>query len=52
VAHFEQVLADLIEHVAVRYVIDVADRGEAVAWAMKNPVLAHGTVELRPLADM
>ncbi len=44
--------AETREQLGGYYVIDVADRDEAVAWARKSPVLVHGSVELRPVLDM
>jgi len=44
--------AETKEQLGGYYVLEVGDRDEAIAWAKKCPALVHGTVELRPLADM
>jgi hypothetical protein len=44
--------AEVKEHLAGFYLIDVADRAEAVAWAAKAPDAAYTRVEVRPVLDM
>ena len=44
--------AEVKEHLAGFYLIDVADLGEAVAWAAKAPDAAYTGVEVRPVLDM
>jgi len=44
--------AEVKEHLAGFYVIDVADAGEAVRWAAKVPDAAYTQVEVRPVLDM
>jgi hypothetical protein len=44
--------AEVKEHLAGFYLIDVADLGEAVAWAAKVPDAACTGVEVRPVLDM
>jgi hypothetical protein len=44
--------AEVKEHLAGFYLIDVADLGEAVAWAAKAPDAAYTRVEVRPVLDM
>ncbi|WP_328477818.1 YciI family protein [Actinoplanes sp. NBC_00393] len=44
--------AEVKEHLAGFYLIDVADREEAIAWAAKAPDAAYTRVELRPVLDM
>jgi hypothetical protein len=44
--------AEVKEHLAGFYLIDVADPDEAVAWAAKVPDAAYTRVELRPILDM
>ena len=44
--------AEVKEHLAGFYLIDVADLDEAVAWAAKAPDAAYTRVEVRPVLDM
>ena len=44
--------AEVKEHLAGFYLIDVADHDEAVAWAAKAPDAAYTRVEVRPILDM
>ncbi len=44
--------AEVKEHLAGFYLIDVADLDEAVAWAAKVPDAAYTRVEVRPILDM
>jgi hypothetical protein len=44
--------AEVKEHLAGFYVIDVADAEEAVRWAAKVPDAAYTQVEVRPVLDM
>ncbi|WP_067502282.1 YciI family protein [Actinoplanes sp. TFC3] len=44
--------AEVKEHLAGFYLIDVADLKEAVAWAAKAPDAAYTRVEVRPVLDM
>jgi hypothetical protein len=44
--------AEVKEHLAGFYLIDVADLGEAVAWAARAPDAAYTRVEVRPVLDM
>lgn len=44
--------AEVKEHLAGFYLIDVADHDEAVGWAAKVPDAAYTRVELRPILDM
>ncbi|MFI5495302.1 YciI family protein [Actinoplanes sp. NPDC051859] len=44
--------AEVKEHLAGFYLIDCADREEAVAWAAKVPDAAYTQVEVRPVLDM
>ncbi|GAA4260627.1 hypothetical protein GCM10022255_090020 [Dactylosporangium darangshiense] len=44
--------AEVKEHLAGFYLIDVADLDEAVAWAAKAPDAAYTRVEVRPILDM
>ena len=44
--------AEVKEHLAGFYLIDVADLDEAVAWAAKAPDAAYTGVEVRPVLDM
>ncbi|BCY08580.1 YciI family protein [Actinoplanes sp. L3-i22] len=44
--------AEVKEHLAGFYLIDVEDLGEAVAWAAKAPDAAYTRVEVRPVLDM
>ena len=44
--------AEVKEHLAGFYVIDVADAAEAVRWAAKVPDAAYTQVEVRPVLDM
>ncbi|HSC44229.1 MAG TPA: YciI family protein [Candidatus Acidoferrum sp.] len=41
--------ADTREQVGGFYVIEVADREAALAWAAKCPTVGHGIVEVRAL---
>ncbi len=41
--------ADSKEQLGGYYLIDVADREAALAWAAKCPGANHGVVEVRPL---
>jgi hypothetical protein len=44
--------AEVKEHLAGFYLIDVADLDEAVTWAAKAPDAAYTRVEIRPVLDM
>ncbi|GAA3209644.1 YciI family protein [Dactylosporangium siamense] len=44
--------AEVKEHLAGFYLIDVADLDEAVAWAAKAPDAALTRVEVRPILDL
>ncbi|MEU4235718.1 YciI family protein [Actinoplanes sp. NPDC026619] len=44
--------AEVKEHLAGFYLIDVADLDEAVGWAAKAPDAAYTRVEVRPVLDM
>ncbi|MEU4217075.1 YciI family protein [Actinoplanes sp. NPDC026623] len=44
--------AEVKEHLAGFYLIDVADLDEAVAWAARVPDAAYTKVEVRPVLDM
>ena len=44
--------AEVKEHLAGFYLIDCADRDEAIAWAAKVPDAAITEVEVRPILDM
>ena len=44
--------AEVKEHLAGFYLIDVADAEEAVRWAAKVPDAAYTQVEVRPVLDM
>ncbi|GAA0473794.1 hypothetical protein Ade02nite_74170 [Paractinoplanes deccanensis] len=44
--------AEVKEHLAGFYLIDVADMAEASAWAAKVPDAANTEVEVRPVLDM
>jgi hypothetical protein len=44
--------AEVKEHLAGFYLIDVADLDEAVTWAAKAPDAAYTRVEVRPVLDM
>jgi hypothetical protein len=44
--------AEVKEHLAGFYLIDVEDLEQAVAWAAKVPDAAHTQVEVRPVLDM
>ena len=44
--------AEVKEHLAGFYLIDCADRDEAIAWAAKVPDAANTEVEVRPVLDM
>jgi len=44
--------AEVKEHLAGFYLIDVADLAEAVGWAAKAPDAAYTRVEVRPVLDM
>ncbi|MBB2947408.1 hypothetical protein FB565_007176 [Actinoplanes lutulentus] len=44
--------AEVKEHLAGFYLIDVADLGEAVAWAARTPDAGYTRVEVRPVLDM
>lgn len=44
--------AEVKEHLAGFYLIDCADRDEAIAWAAKVPDAAITQVEVRPVLDM
>ena len=44
--------AEVKEHLAGFYLIDCADRDEAIAWAAKVPDAAITEVEVRPVLDM
>ena len=44
--------AEVKEHLAGFYLIDVADTAEAVAWAARTPDAAYTRVEVRPILDM
>jgi hypothetical protein len=44
--------AEVKEHLAGFYLIDVADLDEAVAWAAKVPDAVYTRVEVRPILDM
>jgi hypothetical protein len=44
--------AEVKEHLAGFYLIDVADLDEAVTWAAKVPDAGYTSVEVRPILDM
>ena len=44
--------AEVKEHLAGFYLIDCADRDEAIAWAARVPDAANTEVEVRPVLDM
>lgn len=44
--------AEVKEHLAGFYLIDVADLDEAVGWAARTPDAAYTRVEVRPVLDM
>lgn len=44
--------AEVKEHLAGFYLIDVADLDEAVTWAAKTPDAGYTRVEVRPVLDM
>ncbi|XVU25635.1 YciI family protein [Actinoplanes sp. CA-054009] len=44
--------AEVKEHLAGFYLIDVASMAEAAAWAAKVPDAANTEVEVRPILDM
>jgi hypothetical protein len=44
--------AEVKEHLAGFYLIDVEDLDEAIAWAAKVPDAAYTEVEVRPVLDM
>jgi hypothetical protein len=44
--------AEVKEHLAGFYLIDVADLDEAITWAAKAPDAAYTRVEVRPVLDM
>ena len=44
--------SDSKEQLGGYHMIEVADLDEAIAWAARCPTALHGTVEVRPLADM
>jgi hypothetical protein len=46
---FDGPYAESKEQLGGYYLIDVADRDAAIAWAARCPAASHGTVEVRPV---
>jgi hypothetical protein len=44
--------ADTKEQIGGYYIIEAPDLDAALAWAARCPTASHGTVEVRPIAEM